>query len=72
MRTCVIRAASHLSDGTYDYICREAKKKFGEDLTFRRVTDDTLLGGFILELGSEIYDLSFASQLAAIKAQIGG
>lgn len=72
MRTCVIRAAGHLSDETYDYICRQAKKKFGEDLVFSRVTDDAVLGGFVLEVGSEIVDLSFASQLEAVKKQICG
>ena len=72
MKTCVIRAASHMSDETYEYICREAKKKFGDDISFRRETDDTLLGGFVLEIGTEIFDLSYAAQLETIRKQIRG
>ena len=72
MKTCVIRAASHMSDETYDYICREAEKKFGGDLSFRRVTDDSVIGGFVLEVGSEVFDLSYASQLEMLRRQIKG
>ena len=71
MRTCVIRAASHMSGETYDYICREAEKKYGA-LSFTRVNDDALLGGFVLDVDGEITDLSFASQLAAAEKQLCG
>lgn len=72
MKTCVIRAASHMSGETYDYICAQAKKRFGDDLSFRRITDDSVLGGFVLEIGTEVYDLSYATQLAEINKQIRG
>ena len=72
MKTCVIRVASRMSGETFDAICRGAEKKYGGGLSFTRVDDDTLLGGFVLDVEGEISDLSFASQLDAAKKQICG
>ena len=71
MKTCVIRVAPHMSGETFAYIRSEAEKKYGP-LAVTRVDDESLLGGFVLDVDGEISDLSFAAQLEAVKKQICG
>ncbi len=70
MRNCLITAAANMTEETYALLCEKAKGRFGEDLSFRRVTDDTLLGGFILELDGTVYDLSLRTQLETLKQKM--
>ncbi len=72
MKSCVIRVSPRMRGETFDAVCRMAEKKYGGGLSFTRVDDETLLGGFVLERDGEISDLSFSSQLEAVKKQILG
>ena len=67
MRNCVITAASNMSDDTYEYLCAKARAKFGEDIAFTRITDDTVIGGFCMELDGTVYDLTIRTQLDRLK-----
>ena len=66
MRKCTVTAASNMSGKTYEYLCEKVRAKFGDDIEFTRVTDDSVIGGFILDLNGHIFDLSLATQLKAM------
>ena len=63
MRNCTVTAASNMSGETYEYLCEKVRQKFGDDIEFTRVTDEAVIGGFILDLNGHIFDLSLATQL---------
>ena len=65
MKTVVITAAENMSDATYARICRGFREKLGDDLKFKRVTDNGIIGGFIADADGEIYDLSIQEHLRA-------
>ena len=67
MRTCVITAASNMSDETFGLLCEKARKKFGEDIVFQRITDNSVIGGFLMELDGTVYDLTIKTQLELMK-----
>ena len=66
MRNCTVTAASNMSGETYEYLCEKVRQKFGDDIEFTRVTDEAVIGGFILDLNGHIFDLSLATQLKAM------
>ena len=66
MRNCTVTAASNMSGETYEYLCEKVQRKFGDDIAFTRVTDESVIGGFILDLNGHIFDLSLATQLKAM------
>lgn len=70
MRKCTVTAASNMSGKTYEYLCEKVRAKFGDDIEFTRVTDESVIGGFILDLNGHInghiFDLSLATQLKAM------
>ena len=66
MRKCTVTAASNMSGETYKYLCEKVRKKFGDDIEFTRKTDESVIGGFILDLNGHIFDLSLATQLKAM------
>ena len=66
MRKCTVTAASNMSGETYEYLCEKVRRKFGDDIEFTRRTDDSVIGGFILDLNGHIFDLSLATQLKAM------
>ncbi len=68
----VITAAENMSDATYARICRGFREKLGDDLKFERVTDNSIIGGFIADADGEIYDLSISSQLKEMQKKIDG
>lgn len=70
MRTCVITAASNMSDETYGVLCEKIRKKFGEDIEMRRITDDGVIGGFLMELDGTVYDLTLRTQLDIMKKKM--
>ena len=66
MRKCTVTAASNMSGETYEYLCEKVRAKFGDDIEFTRKTDESVIGGFILDLNGHIFDLSLATQLKAM------
>jgi len=69
MRECIITAAGNMSMGTYAYLCEKIAERFGQDVTFKRVTDDSVLGGFRMELDETVWDLTVATQLSELRKQ---
>lgn len=72
MKNIIITTAKNMSDHTYEYICDGFKRKFGEDVRFRQIIDDGIIGGFIANVNGEIFDLSIASQLKRMEKHIAG
>lgn len=70
MRDAIIKTAHNMSDETYDMLCKGAKEKFGSDISFERVFDETLVGGFVLKLDGVVYDYSVRTQLKNLKKHI--
>lgn len=70
MRNCTVTAASNMSGETYEYLCEKVRQKFGDDIEFTRVTDESVIGGFMLDLNGHIFDLTLATQLKAIGKHI--
>ncbi len=66
MRKCTVTAASNMSGKTYEYLCEKVRAKYGDDIEFTQVTDESVIGGFILDLNGHIFDLSLATQLKAM------
>jgi F0F1-type ATP synthase delta subunit len=70
MKTCVITAASNMTDATFGVLCEKARAKFGYEIQFQRITDDSVIGGFIMELDGTVYDLSIKTQLDLMKQKM--
>lgn len=71
MQKIIITAADNMSEETYQRICCGFREKLG-DAEFTRVTDNGIIGGFIADVGGEIYDMSISAQLEQMKRQITG
>ncbi|MEE1239965.1 MAG: F0F1 ATP synthase subunit delta [Acutalibacteraceae bacterium] len=69
MKKAIITVASNMSDKTYERICNGFAEKLGE-VSFEKVTDDRIIGGFIAEIDGQIFDMSIASQIAKMQKQI--
>ena len=54
-------------DGIKKFVCKEKK---AEDAKIEIVKDDSLIGGFIISVGSKEYDFSLKSKLESIKNQV--
>ena len=70
MKKATLTVAKSMSDETYSLLENGIKKKFGEDIAVTRLTDETLIGGFILCIDGVIYDNSVSSQLDRIKKEL--
>jgi F-type H+-transporting ATPase subunit delta len=70
MREAIIKTARNMSDETYDMLCKGVAEKFGSDIQFERVFDETLIGGFVLKLDGIVYDYSVRTQLKNLKKHI--
>lgn len=69
MKTVIITTADNMSDETFERICGGFREKLGE-VSFKRVIDNGIIGGFIADIDGEIYDLSISSQLKEMQKQI--
>ena len=56
MKTVIITAADNMSDATYKLICEGFKKKLGYEAEYKRITDNSIIGGFVADVDGEIYD----------------
>ena len=70
MREAITKTARNMSDETYDMLCKGVVEKFGSDIQFERVFDETLIGGFVLKLDGIVYDYSVRTQLKNLKKHI--
>ena len=69
MRTCVITAASNMSEDTFRYLAERVKARFGDDLFVTRVTDESVIGGFSMELDGTVYDMTVRTQLEKLREE---
>ena len=70
MKKAIITAAGNMSDETYGVLCRGITDRFGGDVSFERICDDSVIGGFILNIDGEVFDLSVATQLNRLEKHI--
>lgn len=59
-----------MSDETYRMLCEGIREKFGNDIEFVRVIDESVIGGFVLKLDGVIYDHTIRTQLQRLKKHI--
>lgn len=70
MRKATIIVADNITIPTYRYLCDELKKKLGKDIDFEYTIDNSIIGGFILNLDGVVYDNSLKTQLNRLKKHI--
>jgi F-type H+-transporting ATPase subunit delta len=70
MRKIIITVAKNMTDETYLQICDGLGHKFNEKFEFIRETDDSVIGGFIVNINGKVYDRSIGSQLQKLKDYI--
>ncbi len=67
MREAIIKITDNFSEETYNMLCEGIKEKFGSDIEFEKVYDDTLVGGFLLKIDGVVYDHTVRTQLKKLK-----
>ena len=70
MRKSTIIVADNITIPTYRYLCDELKKKLGKDIEFEYKIDNSIIGGFIINLDGKVYDNSIKTQLERLKKHI--
>ena len=70
MRKATIIVADNITIPTYRYLCDELKKKLGKDIDFEYKIDNSIIGGFIINLDGKVYDNSIKTQLERLKKHI--
>ncbi len=70
MRKAVIKVADSMSSATYKFLCDGLAAKFGSDIEFERITDNSVIGGFVLNLDGVVYDSSIITQLNRLKKHL--
>ncbi len=71
MTTVKITTAGNFDDALYKKLCDGIENKHGE-CRFEHKTDDSILGGFIVENDGIIYDYSLRSKLSRMGSMIDG
>ena len=69
-RHAVIESASPLEEASATNLANTLKEKFGADITTEFRTSPGLLGGLRVKLGSDVWDGSISSRLAALSQQL--
>lgn len=70
MRKSTIIVADNITIPTFRYLCDELKKKLGKDIDFEYKIDNSIIGGFIINLDGKVYDNSIKTQLESLKKHI--
>ncbi len=70
MREAIVKITESMSDSTYELLCKGIREKTGDDITFEKVYDESLVGGFVLKLDGVVYDNSIRTQLQRLKKHI--
>ncbi len=70
MRNAIVKITHSMGEETYEILCNGIKDKFGNDIEFEKVYDETLVGGFVLKLDGVVYDNSVRTQLSRLKKHI--
>ena len=72
MRKAIIKITPNMSDETYKMLCDGVSEKMGSDIEFQKITDETVVGGFVMKLDGKVYDYSVRTQLKNVKKHISG
>jgi F0F1-type ATP synthase delta subunit len=67
MRKVIITSAGNMTERTYAMICGGLVQKFNEKFEFEHRVDDSIIGGFIVNIEGKVYDRSIGSQLEKLK-----
>lgn len=70
MKKAIITVSENMSENTFRKLSDGVRKKYGDDISIVRKTDNKLLGGFILTVDGIVYDNSVSSQLKKIKKEL--
>ena len=65
-RHAVIESAVELDGPTKDGVTADLKAKYGDDLTFEFKTNEELIGGMRIKVGSDVWDGSVKARLAKL------
>lgn len=68
----MITVARNMSDKTYEFLCERTRARFGSDLSFTKIVDDSIIGGFFMELDGTVYDMTLSTFLKSIKKDVLG
>ena len=66
-RHAVIESASELKGSEKDAVIADLKKKYGDDLTTEFRTNEELLGGMRVKVGSDVWDGSVKARLDRLR-----
>ncbi len=70
MKKAVITVADNMSNETYKLLVDGIIKKFGNDIEFSKITDNSVIGGFVLNIDGTVFDLSISTQLSELEKHI--
>lgn len=70
MKKLVITVTPDTSKELFDRICRGFEEKTGEELSFERIDDPSVIGGFIADMDGDVYDTSIATKLKEMAKHI--
>lgn len=70
MKKATITEAGNMTDETYLFICNGVEHKFNDQFEFERVTDKSIIGGFIVNIKGKVYDRSIRGQLIKMEEYI--
>lgn len=65
-----VRTAHELNDDEQNQLRQTLEKKLGKKVELRLATDPALLGGFVAQVGSEIWDASVAGKINKFRASL--
>ena len=74
-KTVRVTTVVPLDEATRAQALDAARKLYGDDIALEEVVDPSIVGGVVLESGSQRYDASVRTQLTALKkslTQVGG
>ena len=63
MKKATIITTDSMSPDTFAYICSCTEKKFGQKFDFEQVIDNSIVGGFIIQIDNEVFDQSCKTKL---------
>ena len=65
-----VRTAHELDQDEQNQLRQTLEKKLGKKVELRLTTDPTLIGGFVAQVGSEIWDASVAGKINKFRASL--
>ena len=70
MRKSTIIVADNITIPTFRYLCDELKKKLGKDIDFEYKIDNSIIGGFIINVDSIRMDASISNEIEQLRLNL--